>query len=717
MTTCFSYNVCLSFRGEDTRKTFTDLLYAAPKQAGIRTFMDDDAIDQGKLLGPELKKAIHESAISIIVFSRNYASSGWCHDEVLTIIQEQERLSSKHEVVPVFYNVESSDVRNQTRSFEEAFGEYDNMMEAEIDHLKKNEWREKVKAWVISLRKTGMGMRGIGKTTLSKCIYNSNYHEYDGSCFLADIHETSNQYNGLLRLQTQLLSTILRSNKEEVIWNLDEGIVKVANALCNKKVLLILDDVTTRQKLIALLGPQQFYPGSKIIITNRHKWLLTVFKVHPMVHTIEELGLGDSNKLFSLYLERLALLDISGCRSLKDIPRLPRSLVSLKMYGCSNLGGVGRVQCLDSFSLSSLLVDIDVSGFNLFDNSFPDPPHACSEDSFDAYKRLMVKEVLSSMATRNRTFVFRRYRDALKSVRVPSGRSHVVPSSSGGGPVIEMTVLKQNRSYVPLSTDDPGTSNVGAPTVGLPPAWVDVSEELAANIQRARSEMADLAKAHAKALMPSFGDGKEDQHRIEALTHEVTDLLKRSEKRLRKLYADGPFEDSTIRKNVQRSLASDLQSLSVELRRKQSNYLKCLKQQKEGSDGVDLEMNLNGKHSIREYDGFDGMSFNKHQMAKLKKSEALTVEREKEIQQVAESVNELAQIMKDLSFLVIDQGTIIDRIDYNIQNVAVTVDEGLKQLQKAERNQKQGGMVMCATVLVIMCFVMLVLLILKGIIF
>ncbi|KAL8188852.1 hypothetical protein R6Q57_029607 [Mikania cordata] len=327
------------------------------------------------------------------------------------------------------------------------------------------------------------------------------------------------------------------------------------------------------------------------------------------------------------------------------------------------------------------------------------------------------------MATRNRTFVFRRYRDALKGVRVPSGLLHVISTSfgAGDGPVIEMsnaTMLKQNRSYVPLSTEDPGSSTVGAPTVGLPPAWVDVSDELAANIQRARSKLADLTKAHAKALMPSFSDGKEDQHRIESLTNEVTDLLKKSEKRLRKLSAGGPFEDSIIRKNVQRSLASDLQGLSMELRRKQSNYLKRLKKQKEGSDGVDLELNLNGKHSSREDDGFDGMSFSKHQMAKLKKSEALTIEREKEIQQVAESVNELAEIMKDLSVLVIDQqGTIIDRIDCNIQNVAVTVDKGLKQLQKADRNQTQGGMIMCATVLVIMCFIMLFLLILKEILF
>ncbi|XP_076950822.1 tlg2p-like protein a [Bidens hawaiensis] len=324
------------------------------------------------------------------------------------------------------------------------------------------------------------------------------------------------------------------------------------------------------------------------------------------------------------------------------------------------------------------------------------------------------------MASRNRTPVFRKYRDALKSVRAPSSSSS--SSSSGGGPVIEMAnaaLFKHNNKYAPLSTEDPGTSsNTGALTVGLPPAWVVVSDEITGNVQRARAKMAELAKAHAKALMPSFGDGREDQHRIEALTHEITDLLKKSERKLKKLSAGGTSEDSNIRKNVQRSLATDLQSLSVELRKKQSTYLKRLQQQKEGPDGVDLEMNLNGKQSTRhDDDEFDDLGFNEHQMAKLKKSEAFTVERENEIQQVVESVNELAQIMKDLSVLVIDQGTIVDRIDHNIQNVAASVDEGLKQLQKAERSQKRGGMVMCATILVIMCFVMLVLLILKEILF
>ncbi|XP_027350952.1 syntaxin-43-like isoform X5 [Abrus precatorius] len=236
--------------------------------------------------------------------------------------------------------------------------------------------------------------------------------------------------------------------------------------------------------------------------------------------------------------------------------------------------------------------------------------------------------------------------------------------------------------------------------------------------------------------MPSFGDGKEDQRHIETLTQEITSLLRKSEMRLKRFSAaGGSSEDSNVRKNVQdvlvfvsyegkgrkgnlrRSLATDLQNLSMDLRRKQSAYLKRLQQQKEGYDGVDLEMNFNGSKYGSHNDGFDDVGFSEEQMTKLKKSEQFSEEREREIEQVAKSVHELAQIMKDLSVLVIDQGTIVDRIDYNIQSVATSVEEGFKQLQKAERTQKKGGMVMCATVLVIMCVVMIVLLIFKEIIF
>ncbi|TYJ01098.1 hypothetical protein E1A91_A13G130900v1 [Gossypium mustelinum] len=292
------------------------------------------------------------------------------------------------------------------------------------------------------------------------------------------------------------------------------------------------------------------------------------------------------------------------------------------------------------------------------------------------------------MATRNRSLLFRKYRDALKSVRIPasSSASSAATKSSGGGPVIELvstSLLHPNRSYTPLSTEDPGNSSKGAVTVGLPPAWVDVSEEIAANVQRARTKMAELAKAHAKALMPSFGDGKEDQRIIESLTHEITNLLRKSEKRLQKLSASGPSEDSNVRKNVQRQLATYLQNLSMELRKKQSTYLKRLRQQTEGQDGVDLEMNINGNRSYAENDDLDDMIFSEHQMAKLKQNEALTVEREREIQQVAESVNELAQIMKDLSVLVIDQTTTFKMLQLQLKKASNNY-----RRQKEHRNRE-----------------------------
>ncbi|XP_078182738.1 syntaxin-43-like isoform X2 [Carex rostrata] len=321
------------------------------------------------------------------------------------------------------------------------------------------------------------------------------------------------------------------------------------------------------------------------------------------------------------------------------------------------------------------------------------------------------------MATRNRTPLYRKYRDALRSVRVPTVSSTYANGGTSSSSVeMSSASLLKNRSYAPLSTEDPSNSSRAHAVIGLPPAWVDLSEEIAVNIQNAKKKMVELSKVHERALMPSFGDGKEEHHAIDALTQDITNLLKRSEKRLMQLSSNVPSEDSNVRKNVQRSLASDLQNISMDFRKRQNNYLKRLRQQKE--DGApDFGIPTQTASHEDDEDEFDDVGFNEHQMSQLKKSEEFTREREKEISQVVESVNELAQIMKDLSVLVIDQGTIIDRIDYNIQNVASTVEEGYKQLQKAERTQKKGGMVMCATVLVIMCLVMLVLLVLKEIIF
>ncbi|KAM7474446.1 hypothetical protein LguiB_021689 [Lonicera macranthoides] len=91
-STC--YDVFLSFRGVDTRKTFTDHLYTALDQQRFRTFRDDDEMEKGEYLKSELEREIPESKSSIIVISENYASSMWCLDELVMILER--RRNSNH---------------------------------------------------------------------------------------------------------------------------------------------------------------------------------------------------------------------------------------------------------------------------------------------------------------------------------------------------------------------------------------------------------------------------------------------------------------------------------------------------------------------------------------------------------------------------------------------------------------------------------------------
>ena len=119
----YHYDVFLSFRGEDTRKTFTDHLYAAFKSAGYLTFRDDDELETGEDIKSGLKEAIQMSRTSVIVFSKDYASSRWCLNELVEIL-DHKRTSSDHVVIPVFYDVDPSHMRKQTGSFAKAFARH-----------------------------------------------------------------------------------------------------------------------------------------------------------------------------------------------------------------------------------------------------------------------------------------------------------------------------------------------------------------------------------------------------------------------------------------------------------------------------------------------------------------------------------------------------------------------------------------------------------------
>ncbi|XVE81460.1 hypothetical protein DITRI_Ditri15bG0065800 [Diplodiscus trichospermus] len=137
-----TYDVFLSFRGVDTRKNFTNHLYTVLVQVGIHTFREDENIERGKNIKDEIEKTIlHESKNFIVVFSKNYASSTWCLDELVKMLEHKK--SSQHTVLPVFYDVDPTQVKNQTGSYAEAFHKHEESFKSEKDMVQR--WRVALK--------------------------------------------------------------------------------------------------------------------------------------------------------------------------------------------------------------------------------------------------------------------------------------------------------------------------------------------------------------------------------------------------------------------------------------------------------------------------------------------------------------------------------------------------------------------------------------------
>lgn len=144
----------LSFRGPDTRLTFTDSLYMALVRAGIRVFRDDDELRVGEEFGGELLSAIANSRIYVPIFSRGYASSRWCLRELACMVECRKRNETLI-FLPVFYDVEASDVRLETGPYREALQKHE-----------RESGEEVAKQWEEALREvagiTGWNLRDHG---------------------------------------------------------------------------------------------------------------------------------------------------------------------------------------------------------------------------------------------------------------------------------------------------------------------------------------------------------------------------------------------------------------------------------------------------------------------------------------------------------------------------------------------------------------------------
>ncbi|CAI9282614.1 unnamed protein product [Lactuca saligna] len=112
-----------NFGAKILKQTLSVIFFILSSKKNIRTFKDDERIIKGKKISDELIGSIKDSKFYIIVFSKNYASSSWCLDELVKIMECHR--TTEHTAYTVFYDVEPSEVRKQSGAVGEAFAKYE----------------------------------------------------------------------------------------------------------------------------------------------------------------------------------------------------------------------------------------------------------------------------------------------------------------------------------------------------------------------------------------------------------------------------------------------------------------------------------------------------------------------------------------------------------------------------------------------------------------
>ncbi|BAT97010.1 hypothetical protein VIGAN_09035000 [Vigna angularis var. angularis] len=366
----FIYDVVINFGGEDIGRRFLSHLHYALLQAQVKTFTSEENGQEGTKL-EEHMRAIAASKIAIIVFSKTYAESICCLIELEEIIECLKTFGQI--VLPVFYEIDPLDVRDQTNDFGKALGQTANKSYSgeQLEHA-LSRWS---RALAIASGITGWDLRnfrhdaefvevivnrvqtlldykdlfitqfpvglefhvekvigcienhstkvcmigiwemvGSGKTTIAKAIYNRIYHLFIGKSFIEN-HREVWDHTWPLHLQEQFLYDVLKSKfRLQTTWM---GRIMIENELCRKKLLIVLDDVNEIGQLQNLCGSHHWFGrGTVIIITTRDVDLLNRLKLN-YVYRMSDMKENES----------LGCHGFSEAKPRKDLNELVRNVV------------------------------------------------------------------------------------------------------------------------------------------------------------------------------------------------------------------------------------------------------------------------------------------------------------------------------------------------------------------------------------------------------
>ncbi|GAA5887123.1 hypothetical protein JCM5296_001601 [Sporobolomyces johnsonii] len=333
--------------------------------------------------------------------------------------------------------------------------------------------------------------------------------------------------------------------------------------------------------------------------------------------------------------------------------------------------------------------------------------------------------------TRSRTNLFLSYRDS--AVRpTSSAYSRYTPYAEDDDQAESAGLLVgEDDSGDGLLSRRGSAMSMSARTRGgagkLPPKWVDLQEKVDEIVERVRPKIAQLDKLHSKHLLPGFKDRTAEEREIQALATSITSDFRTCQAHIRKIAeqsksllalrptdpvdAESKRLDLIMAANVQTALATKVQELSTTFRKKQSEYLRLLKGNEARATALQSRSAEDPLASLAEDEQYSRSvlspttaSLAQQQLFSPSTSTSAIDRRDAEIHAIAQSITDLADLFKDLSSLVIDQGTLLDRIDYNVEQMSTEVKGAVEELKTATRYQRRSGKCQLIFLLVLLIF-------------
>ncbi|OJD21752.1 hypothetical protein ACJ73_06909 [Blastomyces percursus] len=242
----------------------------------------------------------------------------------------------------------------------------------------------------------------------------------------------------------------------------------------------------------------------------------------------------------------------------------------------------------------------------------------------------------------------------------------------------------------------------------LPPRWVDIQDDVTELLAGIAQKSVRLDKLHQKHVLPGFEDEdarRQEEGIIEQLTQEITRAFHDCQRAIQRIetmvkeqkqHGGVSKSDETMAKNIQISLASRVQEASAGFRKKQSTYLKKLR----GLDGMTTPLDRSATPILNPYmdpsliesdadKSYSQSTLLQTSQKRVTSNDTAIAQREREINDIARGIIELSDIFRDLQAMIIDQGTMLDRIDFNVERMNVDVKAADKELTVATNYQRR----------------------------